>query len=241
MQLNEKRISPDFLRLSSCTMKTALFILSICFSLTVFAQSTLSDRKIQFGFSLSPEFNDLKVSKLVGQESVAPKIGVSAGLNVAFRLSNQISLRTGLGYGFKHYNHTHAGLIFGTDLNPITGVNTTTTVESNVSFSEFQIPLVFQYELKENKIIIAGGMEITKPFANQSERTVYYGNGTTDMLANPTENGLNFAPVLSLGYLLPVTDQLSISIEPMFKYYLKTYIIAGSNLFNYGLRTTIRF
>ncbi len=222
-------------------MKTALFILSICFSLTVFAQSTLSDRKIQFGFSLSPEFNDLKVSNLVGQESVAPKIGVSAGLNVAFRLSNQISLRTGLGYGFKHYNHTHAGLIFGTDLNPITGVNTTTTVESNVSFSEFQIPLVFQYELKENKIIIAGGMEITKPFANQSERTVYYGNGTTDMLANPTENGLNFAPVLSLGYLLPVTDQLSISIEPMFKYYLKTYIIAGSNLFNYGLRTTIRF
>ncbi len=222
-------------------MKTALFILSICFSLTVFAQSTLSDRKIQFGFSLSPEFNDLKVSNLVGQESVAPKIGVSAGLNVAFRLSNQISLRTGLGYGFKHYNHTHAGLIFGTDLNPITGVNTTTTVESNVSFSEFQIPLVFQYELKENKIIIAGGMEITKPFANQSERTVYYGNGTTDMLANPTENGLNFAPVLSLVYLLPVTAQLSISIEPMFKYYLKTYIIAGSNLFNYGLRTTIRF
>jgi hypothetical protein len=222
-------------------MKISLFILSLCFSLTVFAQSTLSDRKIQFGFSLSQEFNDLKVGNLVGQESVAPKIGVSAGLNVAFRLSNQISLRTGLGYGFKHYNHTHAGLIFGTDLNPITGVNTTTTVESNVSFSEFQIPLVFQYELKENKIIIAGGMEITKPFANQSERTVYYGNGTTDMLANPTENGLNFAPVLSLGYLLPVTDQLSISIEPMFKYYLKTYIIAGSNLFNYGLRTTIRF
>ena len=222
-------------------MKTTLFILSLCFSLTVFAQSTLSDRKIQFGFSLSPEFNDLKVSNLVGQESVAPKMGVSAGLNVSFHISNKFSLRTGLGYGFKHYSHTQTGLIFGTDLNPITGVNTTTTVESNVSFSEFQIPLVFQYELKENKIIIAGGMEITKPFANQSERTVYYGNGTTDMLANPTENGLNFAPVLSLGYLLPVTDQLSISIEPMFKYYLKTYIIAGSNLFNYGLRTTIRF
>jgi hypothetical protein len=241
MQLNEKRISPDFLRLSACTMKTTLFILSLCFSLTVFTQSTLTDRNIQFGFSLSPEFNNLKVGNVLGQESVAPKIGVSAGLNVAFRLSHQISLRSGLGYGFKHYNHTHAGLIFGTDLNPITGVNTTTTVESNVSFSEFQIPLVFQYELKENKIFIAGGLECTIPFANQSERTVYYGNGTTDMLANPTQNGLNFAPVLSLGYLLPVTEQLSLSIEPMFKYYLKTYIIAGSNLFNYGLRTTIRF
>jgi hypothetical protein len=222
-------------------MKTTLFILSVCFSLTVFAQSTLSDRKIRFGFSLSPEFNDLKVGNVLGQESVAPKMGLSAGLNVAFHLSNKISLRTGLGYGFKHYNHTHAGLIFGTDLNPITGVNTTTTVESKVGFSELQIPLVFQYELKENKIFIAGGMEITKPFANQSERTVYYGNGTTDVLSNPTQNGLNFAPVFSIGYLLPVTDQLSISIEPMFKYYLKTYIIAGSNLFNYGLRTTIHF
>jgi hypothetical protein len=241
MQLNEKRISPDFLRLFSCTMKTTLFILSLCFSLTVFAQSTLTVRKIQFGLSLSPEFNDLKVGNLVGQESVAPKIGVSAGLNVAFHLSHQISLRTGLGYGFKHFNHTQTGLIFGTDLNPITGVNTTSTIESKVSFSEFQIPFVFQYELKENKILIAGGLECTRPFANQSERTVYYGNGTTEVLSNPTQNELNFAPVLSLGYLLPVTDQLSISIEPMFKYYLKTYIIAGSNLFNYGLRTTICF
>jgi hypothetical protein len=222
-------------------MKTTLFILSLCFSLTVFAQSTLSDRNIQFGFSLTPEFNDLKVSNLVGQESVAPKMGLSAGLNVAFHLSNKFSLRTGLGYGFKHYNHTHAGLIFGTDLNPQTGVNTTSTIESKIAFSELQFPLVFQYELKENKIFIAGGIEITKPFANQSERTVYYGNGTTDVLSNPTQNGLNFAPVLSLGYLLPVTDQLSISIEPMFKYYLKTYIIAGSNLFNYGLRTAIHF
>ncbi|MEY4861047.1 MAG: hypothetical protein RL751_578 [Bacteroidota bacterium] len=222
-------------------MKTTLFILALFFSLTVFAQSTLPDRKIDFGFSLSPEFNNLKVGNVVGQESVAPKIGLSAGLNVAFRLSHKSSLRTGLGYGFKHYNHTHAGLIFGTDLNPITGVNTTSTLESKVSFSEFQIPLVFQYELKENKIFIAGGLECTLPFANHSERTVYYGNGTTEVLPNPTQNALNFAPVFSLGYLLPVSDQLSISIEPMFKYYLKTYIIEGSNLFNYGLRSTIHF
>jgi Outer membrane protein beta-barrel domain len=222
-------------------MKTTLFILSLCFSLTVFAQSNLSCRKIYYGFSLCPELNYLKMGNLVGQESVAPRIGVSTALNVAFHFSNKISLRTGLGYGFKNYNHTHAGLIFGTDLNPTTGVNTTTTVESKITFSEFQIPLVFQYELKENKFFIAGGMEITKPFANQSERIVYYGNGTTDFLPNPTQNGLNFAPVFSIGYLLPVTDQLCISIEPMFKYYLKTYIVAGSNLVNYGLRTSIHF
>ena len=49
---------------------------------------------------------------------MAPKMGVSAGLNVSFHLSNQISLRTGLGYGFKHFNHTQTGLIFGTDFNP---------------------------------------------------------------------------------------------------------------------------
>lgn len=241
MQLNEKIIGLDFRHLQSFSMKTTLFILSLCFSLTVFAQSTLSDRKIQFGFSLTPEFNNLKLSNVLGQESVSPKMGLSAGLNVAFHLSNKISLRTGLGYGFKNYNHTHAGLIFGTDLNPTTGVNTTTTVESKISFRELQIPLVFQYELKENKFSVSVGMEITKPFANQSERIVYYGNGTTDILPNPTQNGLNFAPVLSLGYLHPVTDQLCISIEPMIKYYLKTYIVAGSNLVNYGLRTSIHF
>lgn len=241
MQLKSMRISPEFLRLSACTMKTTLFILSFCFSLTVFAQSNLSGRKIYYGFSLCPELNYLKMGNLVGQESVAPRIGVSAGLNVAVQLSNKISLRTGLGYGFKNYNHTHAGLIFGTDLNPNTGVNTTSTIESKISYSELQMPLVFQYQLKENKYSISVGMEIIKPFANHSERIVYYGNGTTEVLSNPTQNSLNFAPVLSLGYLLPVTDQLSISIEPMLKYYLKDYIISGSNLMNYGLRTTLHF
>lgn len=143
-------------------MKAAIFILSLFLSLTVFAQTIDgSEHRIKFGLAITPEYNNLRVKNLVGQESVATKIGFSTSLQVEFCLTNSISLRSGFGYGLKNYYHTHSGLIFGTDLNPVTGVNTTTTVESEVSFSEFQIPLIFQYELKENKLFISGGMEFT--------------------------------------------------------------------------------
>lgn len=223
-------------------MKTILFFLSVFGSLTVFSQSdSASARKINFGLSITPEFNNLILGNPVGQESVKSKIGFSAGISFKFHLTNKSSFITGIGFGKKNYNHTHCGLIYGTDIDPLIGIISESKIESKVSFSELQIPLVFQYELKTNKFYIAGGLELIYRFLNNSERIIYYGNGAIAKLSNSNINGLNFAPELSFGYKLPVSDKLSISIEPMFKYYLKEYIIIESNLYNYGLKTTLNF
>jgi hypothetical protein len=215
------------------TIRFLLFF-ALC-SLTVFSQSDITNRtptpKILVGLSITPEFNNLFVGNPVGRETVKPAIGFSAGLTLEFHVAKKASIRTQV--------HTQNGLVFISDINPQTGVITESSIKSNMSFSEIQIPLLFQYELKENRFFIAGGIEFIYPFSNNSERIIYYGNGNTEKLLNSTSNNLTIAPVLSIGYKLPVSDKLSISIEPMFKYYVKEYVITASHLYNYGLRVTL--
>jgi len=226
-------------------MKITLLIFFALCSMTVFSQSDSADRisahKINVGLSITPEFNNLTLNNPIGQETMKSEIGFSAGINLEFHIAKNASIRTGFGYGKKNYNHTQNGLIFGTDIDPLAGVISESKIESKISFSEMQIPLLFQYELKENKFFIAGGIEITYPFSNNSERTIYYGNGNTEKITNSKTNSLNFAPVLSIGYKLPVSKKSSVSVEPMFKYYLKEYVIIASHLYNYGLKVTFNF
>jgi hypothetical protein len=226
-------------------MRTAFSVFFAFCSLTVFSQTDSANRtsthKINIGLCITPEFNNLTVDNPVGQETVKSEIGFSVGLNLEFHIAKNASIRTGIGYGKKNYNHTQNGLIFGTDIDPHTGVVSESKIESKISFSEIQIPLLFQYELKEHKFFVAGGIEMIYPFSNNSERIIYYGNGNTEKISNPKTNSLNFAPVLSIGYKLPVSDKLSVSVEPMFKYYLKEYVIIASHLYNYGLKVTFNF
>jgi hypothetical protein len=223
-------------------MRAKLCILFVFVTLTIFSQSDeLSNRKMNVGFSITPEFNSLIVGNLVGKENVTPKIGFSSGISFEFHVSERSTLRTGIAYGKKRYNHTHSKLIFGSDIDPQTGYISESKIESKVTFSELQIPLVYQYELNKNKFFVAGGIELIYPFSNNSERTIFYGNGFTENLSKSTNNEINFAPVLSFGYLLPVSQKLKLSIEPMVKFYLKEYIITESNLYNLGLKTTLLF
>lgn len=97
--------------------RTILFIICVFGSLTVFSQSDSSPtHKINFGLSITPEFNNLIVGNPVGQESIKSKISFSVGINFEFYLTKKSSIRTGIGYGKKKYNHTQSGLAFGTDI-----------------------------------------------------------------------------------------------------------------------------
>jgi len=209
---------------------------------TIYSQEKTTVSKTNIGFSVTPEFNSLMTGNRVEQENIKSKFGFSTALNLEFKLTPKTSIRTGVGYGKKKYDVIQSGLVFGSDINPQTGFSANESkLESQVSFSEMQIPLIFNYELNNPEFFIAGGMEITYSFGNNSEKTIYYGSGDIEKLSSSNENGLNFAPVLSVGYKVPVSDKASISIEPMFKYYLKEYISVYSHLYNVGLRTTFTF
>ena len=183
----------------------------------VFIKLTIFSQKVNFEITFTPEFNSLTLSNLVGQEVVYPKMGLSAGLNLEYRLTKKCSIKTGVGYGLKNYNHTHSGLIFSTDIDPQTGITSESKIVSKIIFSEIQIPIILKYWVF-NKLFLTGGIELVCPFANSSERVIYYGNGTTEKISNSHASPLNLAPTFSLGYGFAIKDKLRMSIEPMFKY-----------------------
>jgi hypothetical protein len=226
-------------------MKNLIFIFFALCSLTVFSQSEgsggASNHKRNIGLFIAPDYNSLIMGNPIGQEKVKPEIGFSAGFEFEVRLSEKTTFRTGIGYGKKSYHHTQSGMIFGTDIDPVLGVISESKIESDISFSEIQIPLLLKQKMSNPRFFFAGGLEITYPFSNHSEQMIYYGNGTQEKMSNSKDQFFNFAPVLSFGYSLPVSNKSSISIEPMFKYYVKEYLVLESRLCNYGLRVTFDF
>lgn len=211
-----------------------LFLTLLFLPLLSFSQEKNDDSKIDFGFYVLPEMNGLTTANPVGTETAHSKFGFSAGLNLEIRLTPKISLRTGLGYGFKNYNHLHEGLIVNSDINPQNGIQSVSRIESSITHSELQLPLLFQYKLNPN-VFYTLGLELNTSFADKSERMIYYGNGEIDQLEPKTGALLNYAPTLSLGFIVPDSNFI---IEPFFKYNMKEYLIPMSNQYDYGLKIT---
>lgn len=137
----------------------------------------------------------------------------------------------------KAYRHVYENQIFPSDINPQGGIISKSYTESNTKWSELHIPLVFQYTISK-RFFVSLGLELTTFFADKSSRIIHYGNGTTYQLGNQSGMTMNYAPTFSIGYLVPLTDNSSLSIEPLVKVYLKEYIIPLSGLYTYGLKVT---
>ena len=215
-------------------IKTLLLTLFIVPFLTL---SQEEQGRISLGAFIMPEMNGLLTRDLVGKETVDMKIGFSLGLNVEFRLTEKLAMRSGLGYGLKRYTHLAEGLFFGSDISPTGGYLSESRIESKISYSEIQFPLLLQVKFNSG-FFFAFGIELNGAFANNSKRTIYYGGGTTSELNNQSGMKLNYAAMFSLGYTIPNS---SLSIEPMLKYYFKDYLIHESNQYNLGLRITYNF
>lgn len=220
-------------------MKKLLLIISL-FPLTIFGQQKTTGSKINIGLFITPEFTCLTNNSANVQQELTSEFGISTGLILKIKLSNKLFIRTGFGYGYKNYSNMQTGLIFGSDIDPVKGFISESKFETKINFKELQLPFSIQYDLKK-QLFIAGGIEFLYLFENNTEKILYYGNGTKETRTNNYFEQFNLAPTLSIGYNIPISDKFNVSIEPMFKYYLIEYIINESHLFNFGLRITVNF
>jgi hypothetical protein len=226
-----------------CTKNLFLIKLTGIFLLTSLLMNAQEQSKItitSIGFSLGPEINSLSTANTIGIEETKSKIGLAIGFNLLWKIGNNTSFKSGIGFGIKKFEHKHSDLVFGSDIGS-TGIISKSRMESKISFTELQLPLILQFQLGESNFFATAGIEITYPISNNSERIIYLGNGSIDKLGNFTKNSLNYAPQLSLGYNLPVSDKFSLTLEALIKYYMKAYIVPESHLINYGLCAGLNF
>lgn len=224
-------------------MKILPALLLLLYSITAFSQTdtlpTKKNKKVWLNFFVSPEINSLHTANPFGHETTKAGLGFSTGTFTLFKLTKNIRFRTGLAYGFKTYKHEQTDLIFQTDINPQSGVISHSRIESTMRYSEFQIPLAFQFYFLNRTFYLSTGADLILPFADVSKRTIYYGNGTTENL-NPPRAHIFVAPTFSIGYFYALGPNLSIRFEPYCRFYLDEYRIIDSRLHNFGLRLIFR-
>ena len=105
-------------------------------------QEKQENSKFDIGFYILPEINGLITGNPTGRETVSAKFGGAAGLNLAYRFTSKLSLRTGLGFGVRNYEHVHEGLIFNSDISPNDGFISESSIVSSISYSEIQLPIL---------------------------------------------------------------------------------------------------
>lgn len=221
-----------------------VYLLLVFAPLYSFGQGTDGNNGFDLGVFLLPEINSIQGDYPVGDPYSKPKIGVSGGLHLQYAFNERIALRSGIGYGLKRCTHVVDHLITGSDIEPQKGVVSHSRIETKVLFHELQLPLVVQYTGKKG-VFVTLGMEFNRALSDQSERRLYYGNGTIDELNSTPGTKNNLSPLVSGGYQLPLAGKSALLLEMQFKYYLREYLPNSNpdcfHLVNIGVRGTFTF
>jgi len=192
------------------------------------------------GIMLMPEYISFFRAEPTDSIEILPKAGFSAGLNLEFSLTPKLSLRTGLGYGQKNLGINHNGLIFNSDLDLTGGgMGTTSRAELRYHYNEIQLPVLFQYEMIEDRFFVSAGTELIYAMPGNSERTIYYGNGTVEKSHIESYDRVNVCVSISSGYKFHFAGNLNLTVEPMFRYCLIPYPINDGVVYSFGLKTTL--
>lgn len=218
-------------------MKTILSLFLTIISILLFAQEK-EIKKLTYSFHLSPEFNALVPDENSENETTTSKLGFSAGFDIQLNLSSRFSIVSGLGYGLIRYNWEKTGLILGSDIDPILGVISESSQEYSINYSEIRLPLLLKYSIIMNKLVFQCGFEASYLFADHSERIIHRGDGTDENMGD-LDKKIVLAPTMSFGYIIPISDQHLLSIEPVFRYYINNFdafISLGPKHYNFGLR-----
>jgi len=208
-------------------MKLVGFIL-VFIPLTLFSQEKLKPKYV-LGISLAPEINFLWVDKKNSQQGQS-RPGWSGSLNLKYPLNKVISMRSALGYGFKRFNYNYSYLI---------GYYQRT---KEISFSEVELPVLIQLDLKDQISFFATGLELVYCFKNFSKNSMNDAYGISEELPDTKYKAIfNITYVFSFGYNIKFPKRNSLSLEPMAKVYIRDHLITHTRLWNIGLKSTYYF
>ena len=195
--------------------------------------------RFSVGVSVTPEMNSIFTEGNIGTEGVSPRMGATFGINFGFVIRPSFTIRTGVYYGRKKYGHIHNGLVFPQDL--IGPEPTTSSMESQVQYSIFHLPIILQVNPGGKQFFFAAGLGWDYQHYATAQQHIFFGNGEEDQLPEIKKPSPNFSSHLSFGYALKASDKVRMLFEPIFKIRIRDFIIAGSNLYNIGMRVTLNF
>ncbi len=210
--------------------RQTLLILALIFSL-----GTARAQGFKMGIHASPELNTL-IMRSGGQSSnarVNPRIGISTGLMAQIRMSDKISLRSGVNYAYKQFVHfPELMVIFEDQLSSSFVV----VLQSIVTYNEIGVPLLLIVHEEGSQLSFIGGASVNFQWGATTKRSFSQG----DILINqPVEQTVNLSPIIGMGYIFPIAEKMEFVLEPYAKLYLSEFILPQTKLMNIGLRFAV--
>lgn len=211
-------------------MKKLIFLFLLCPFLLSAQEET--SKKMFVGVFGAPQLNGITKSYDHFPGHNVLELGFSAGINWGVNLTDKINLRTGLGYSHIRYQYIQEGRMGG--------AGTTSEYVHRLRYHDIHIPVILQYGRKFFGTI---GTEFSYQFGSENtERFINEGNGNVTMLNRlPAEGNVNLAIQLGMGYSIALDNKMELLLEPVLKYYLKSYVIENSNLNCIGLKATLAY
>tara|TARA_B110000037_G_scaffold213293_1_gene267578 strand:- start:22690 stop:23103 length:414 start_codon:yes stop_codon:yes gene_type:complete len=118
-------------------------IIALLFLIPFLAVAQQNAPEYHIGISVKPEDSAMTIQDQ--DESIAAQYGFTTGLTFGFNMNSLLTWETGVYYGLKNINHSQAGLVFGSDIYPKTGVTGTSTAISNIQITDIEIPIQMKY------------------------------------------------------------------------------------------------
>ena len=190
---------------------TCLRFLLFCYLLFAFCIVHAQEKKDQKSFELGIELGAEIIQKVIVSDSGSSSIGHESNLGYGFnstllvrkKISNKITLRSGLGYKLKVYRDEINNILF-----PINIINNwgPTTINENTLLHFVSIPVGFQYQIN-NKLQFDVGLDIDFIVFENFIRKISEPNPDTILLTTDTDTE-NILPAVFLGLQYELNENL---------------------------------
>lgn len=233
-------------------MKKIFLIGAVFFSYALYAQDANSGSRISIEFNFSPDYNYRTIKRFENTSGIdqaiesrndreVAKIGFTAGLNMAIKVSQNVAFETGLQYSEKGFQTKKSDLMFDPPTDP-DNPPILSTVQFQYFYSYLGVPLKVTVSFGEGDLRLISGIGVTTNFLlNKQDRTIIEHPGgkkkTTKNDGSFEYNLIDLSPMISLGIDYKLSNTVHLRAEPTFRYgVIKTdHSPIKENLWNAGV------
>lgn len=239
-------------------MKKIFLLITVFYSYNLYAQDGNNGSRISVGFNFSPDYNFRTIKRYENTSGIdlaiecrnnleVPKIGYTAGLNLAINLSQNVAFETGFQYSEKGFQTKKSDLMFDPPTDP-DNPPLLSTVKFHHFYQYFGVPLKVSLSFGEGDLRIISGIGVTTNFLlNAQDRTIIdrpNGKKKTIKKKGAHEyNMIDLSPIISLGIEYKLTNIINLRVEPTFRYGLIkiNHSPIKENLWNAGVNFGVSY
>lgn len=206
----------------------------LCLCVLLVHATLFGQQKLQFGMSAALDF-----TMLSSNGPVHPRPGGAIHAVSSLTLLEKLSLQASLGYAIRPYHVQEDGLILESDIDPLQGVVSSSSLIYKGTYHEFQLPLLLKLHLQSTRRgpYIGAGPMVGVAFGHSGKGELHLGNGTNVPLADLSyRTEPKIALQACLGHRMPLTAVHDLSLELYGNVYSGMFFLVPARTYTAGIR-----